>query len=199
MIAMDDNCSAIILSSGLSERMGQPKALLKWNRSVTFIEKIIDEFNSFGCNPVICMINEIIEPACNSLKAPENVRFIVNHHPDWGRFYSIKTGLNEVRDSAYCFIHNVDNPFVNAVTLKELYMRRTPEAWCSPAYKDKGGHPVLIPGTIIKEIAGNEDLNTTLADILSGFPKIIVELNSDSVLRNINTSDDFNTYFRLSD
>lgn len=191
---MSETISAVILSSGLSERMGKPKALLKWNQKTTFIEKIVSEFHRFGCKQIICMINEIIEPVCNKMLVPQNVRFVVNHHPDWGRFYSVRTGLSEVLDSDYCFIHNVDNPFVNIRTIEKLYSERNPETWCSPVYRNKGGHPVLIPGTIIRKIVEVQDLNTTLADMLNLYPKIVIEMDDDSIHRNINTPEDYSKY-----
>ena len=194
---MSETLSAVILSSGLSERMGQPKALLKWNQSSTFIEKIIGEFESFGCKQIICMINEITEPACKKLVVPKRVKFVVNHHPDWGRFYSIRTGLCEVKDSDFCFIHNVDNPFINTNTIEKLYSKRNPDAWCSPVFQDKGGHPVLIPSPIIKKIAEIQDLDTTLADILSLYPKVKIEMDDGSIHRNINTPEDYRNYIKL--
>ena len=189
------NISAIILSSGLSERMGQPKALLNWDRSTTFIEKIIGEFERFGCKQIICMINENIEPTCKSMLVSENVKFVVNHHPDWGRFYSIRTGLNEIIDSDYCFIHNVDNPFVKRSIVKKLCEFRNPESWCSPEFKGRGGHPVLLSNSIIKKIVEVEDLSTTLADLLSAYPRVRVEVDNDFILRNINSPEDYASYF----
>ena len=38
--------SVIILAAGLSERMGQPKAFMKWNKHITFLEKY-----NFTSNP----------------------------------------------------------------------------------------------------------------------------------------------------
>ncbi len=172
-----DTCPAIILSAGFSERMGQPKALLKWNPSTTFIEKIINEFCSFNCNPVICVINKSIEPDCSRLRVPSRVKFIINEHPESGRFSSVRTGINEITEADFCFIHNVDNPF-----------------WCSPVYAGKGGHPVLIPSSVIRVIANTHDLAITLADILNSFPRINMEMADDTPLRNINTRDDYKKY-----
>lgn len=190
-----DTCPAIILSAGFSERMGQPKALLKWNRSTTFIEKIINEFCSFNCNPVICVINKSIEPDCRRLRLPSRVKFIINEHPESGRFSSVRTGINEITEADFCFIHNVDNPFVNRDVISRLFALRDPGAWCSPVYAGKGGHPVLIPSSVIGEIAGTHDLTTTLADILNSFPRINMEMPDDTLLRNINTRDDYNKYW----
>lgn len=138
--------SAIILSSGLSERMGQPKALLKWNHETTFIEKIIGEFHRFGCQQVVCMINTAIEIACTTFDVPSNVKFVVNHHPEWGRFHSIRTGLGAVKETDFCFIHNVDNPFVNRDIVEKLYRYGMAIAGVRPCTTVRGATPCLSPG-----------------------------------------------------
>ena len=194
---MPEIVSAVILSSGLSERMRQPKALLKWNQSLTFIGKIIGEFERFGCERIVCMINETTELPCSKLVVPQNVKFVVNHHPEWGRFYSIRTGLSEVTGSDYCFIHNVDNPFVNNDTIEKLYSQRSKQRWCSPVFNGKGGHPVLIPDQIIKSIVEKQELNTTLADVLNNYPVVKIEMDDDSIHRNINTPEGYEHYFSL--
>lgn len=193
---MDNVFSTVILSSGLSERMGQPKALLKWGESTTFIEKIIDEFIKSGSAKIVCMINERIEPFCKNLTLPSNVKFIVNPYPERGRFYSILTGVSALAEPNYCFIHNVDNPFVSTSIIKELLAQREPGKWCSPIYNGKGGHPVLLSNTIINKITAVTDLNITLQDILKQFPKVAVDMSDDTVLRNINTPEDYNSWFK---
>jgi CTP:molybdopterin cytidylyltransferase MocA len=175
--------------------MGQPKALLKWDSSTTFIEKIINEFCSFNCTPVICVINKSIEPDCRRLRVPSRVKFIINEHPESGRFSSVRTGINEITEADFCFIHNVDNPFVNRDVISRLFALRDPDAWCSPVYAGKGGHPVLIPFSVIRMIANTHDLAITLADILNSFSRINMEMPDDTLLRNINTRDDYNKYW----
>lgn len=193
---MDNSFSTIILSSGFSERMGQPKALLKWDESTTFIEKIINEFIQAGSAKIVCMINERIEPFCKKMTLPTNVEFIVNHHPERGRFLSILTGVGALGESNYCFIHNIDNPFVNVGLIKKLLAHKESGKWCSPVYNGKGGHPVLLSNTIINKIATVTDLNTTLRDILEQFPKISVSTDDENVLRNINTPEEYNLWFK---
>lgn len=192
---MGNDFSAVILSSGLSERMGHPKALLRWDDSANFLEHIIREFEQAGCCSIVCLINEITEPYFGKIRVPNNVKFLINHHPDKGRFYSIRTGLIELTDSPFCFIHNVDNPFVNIDIIRKLLSKINPDSWCSPVFKGQGGHPVLISKPIIGNILDTENTETRLSDILNQFPKIKVEMDNDFVLRNINTSEDYKFYF----
>jgi molybdenum cofactor cytidylyltransferase len=193
---MDNKLSAVILSAGYSERMGKPKALLKWNHSTTFIEKIINEFCKFGCANVICIINDKIELFCKELKVGQNVKFIVNQHPEYGRFSSIKSGAAEAAESDFCFIHNVDNPFVNIKTIEKLFSKRANNAWCSPVYSGKSGHPVLLPNAILNKINEIDDLDTILSDILNKYPVIKAEVENDSILKNINTPEEYLKYIK---
>ncbi len=192
---MKSDFSAIILASGLSERMGKPKALLLWDDVTTFLEKIIQEYTKASCRRIICMVNEKTEPLCRALKISSDVKFVINEHPEWGRFYSIHMASHEVRDSAFCFIHNVDNPFVGAEIIEKIYAKRSKVAWCSPVYKKNGGHPVLLSQGIIHKISQINDNNLTLLDILKPYQRINVEINSETILRNINTPADYNKYF----
>jgi molybdenum cofactor cytidylyltransferase len=192
---MKSTFSVIILASGLSERMGEPKALLKWDNSKTFLEKIINEYIMAGCSRIVCMVNIKTEPFCRNLKIPKNVKFVINPHPEWGRFYSIRTGSQEVLDSDYCFIQNVDNPFVQVEIIEKLYSQRSSEAWCSPVFMGKGGHPVLLPQFIIQKINKVDNLDLTLLDVLKPCRRISVETDSDTILRNINTPEEYKKYF----
>lgn len=187
---MESVFSAVILASGLSERMGEPKALLRWDSSITFLEKIVDEYSQAGCLEIICVINKKIEPFCKDLILPSNVKFVMNLYPEWGRFYSIKIGTKEVI-SDYCFIQNVDNPFVNVGVIKNISEARNPEAWCSPVYKDKGGHPILLPKAIIQKLPEVNNNDMSLAEFLKIFKRINIEIPSDLILRNLNNPEDY--------
>lgn len=192
---MDRNSITIILASGFSERMGKPKALLKWDDTTTFLEKIINEYTSADCSKIICMVNKKTEPLCRDLKVPPNVTFVINEYPEWGRFYSIRLASQEAKEGDFCFVQNVDNPFVSIDVIEKLYAQRNPYAWCSPVYKGKGGHPVLLPQVIINKISQLNDNNFTLRDILTPYPKMDIEINSDTILRNINTPEEYTSFF----
>lgn len=196
---MDTSFSAVILASGLSARMGQQKAMLRWNESTTFIEKIIQEFANACVSPIICVINRETAGYCNTLAFSSDVRFIVNQHPERGRFHSVKTGLQEVLNSDFGFIHNVDNPFVSVDVIEKLLANRDPVAWCSPVCMNKSGHPVLVPGKIARKIVEVKDLNTSLSDFLELYPKIMVSVDDTTILTNINTPGDYKRYFPPGD
>jgi molybdenum cofactor cytidylyltransferase len=186
----DHSFSAIILAAGLSERMGKPKALLMWDQSKTFLEKIAGEFADAGCDKIVCTVNEIVLPHCKPLEAWKNLKLVLNEHPEWGRMHSVKLGLQEVKESHYCFIQNADNPFIDSGTIRKILEAKDPGKWCSPEFNGKAGHPVLLPNLIINLLLENNP-DKTLQELLHSFPKKVVEMNDDSVLKNINTPEDY--------
>ena len=190
-----NSCSALILAAGLSERMGKPKALLLWDQTKTFLEKITEEYFTAGCEKVICTVNPLVLPFCKQLETKQNLKLVLNHHPEWGRMYSVQLGLSEAKESSFCFVQNVDNPFITSETIKKIGLAKDPEAWCSPEYLGRSGHPVLLPRTIIHRILQEKNPGATLQEILRAFPKKAVVLEEDSVLRNINTPEDYHELF----
>ncbi len=183
--------SALILSSGLSERMGNPKALLMWDENKTFLEKIISEYVESGCTTIICTVNPLIIEECQSLISDTRIKFVLNEHPDLGRLHSVKLGLNELPENSACLIQNIDNPYIGSEAIKKILNSFDPDAWCSPEYHGRGGHPVLLPKKIIREFLKEAPSDSTLQDFLKRFPKKTVQMDDDSILKNVNTPEDY--------
>ncbi|HSH50155.1 MAG TPA: NTP transferase domain-containing protein, partial [Bacteroidales bacterium] len=112
---MRKDFSAIILAAGNSSRMRFPKLALKYNDTQTFTEHITKEYVQFGCTEVIVVVNAENYQYLRKQKLPfdEKIKFVVNEHPEWHRFYSLKKGVQVLSKRSKIFVHNVDNPFVN--------------------------------------------------------------------------------------
>jgi len=190
-LAIDFEVTALILASGLSTRMGEPKALLKYDASTTFLEKIITEFHKAGCSHIFCTINRALIPFCKTLGSAANVNFVLNEHPDWSRMYSVRLGLQAARGSRFCFIQNVDNPFITSETILAIFAEREPFRWCSPEYNEQQGHPVLLPEVIMNDILSEASPDKTLHDVLVQFPRKSIAVKDATILKNVNTPDDY--------
>jgi len=192
---MKTQFSAIILASGLSKRMRVSKPLLKWDNTTSFLEKIVSEFSKAGCRRIICTVNRHNYAQCASMNFPCDVKFVVNDCPQEGRIHSIRLAAQLAKEDDFCFVQNVDNPFVCADIIKKIFEKRSHTQWCSPIYNNKGGHPVLLPKfilVIISKMQGNEH---TFHEILNQFDRKNVSVNADTVHRNINTQEDYQKYF----
>jgi molybdenum cofactor cytidylyltransferase len=186
------NTSVVILAAGNSSRMGSPKAFLEWNQGKSFLEKIAEEYLAFDCNEVIVVLNEETNQIFveKNLAISKQIKIAVNRHVDYGRLYSIQCGITQLENS-YCFIQNIDNPFVEADLLNELYNLRNENGFVLPVFKGKGGHPVLIGKEIIDFIKKAHTKIEKLNELLKLFKRIEVPSENETVLVNINTEEEF--------
>ena len=191
------NIAAIILAGGESSRMKQPKAFLKFDNHITFVEKIIYEYQLAGIDKIIIVINySYLDSEKERILSQFDTKIIrvYNKHPEKGRQYSLYLGISMLHESENCFIQNIDNPFVKANLIRSMIPLIQKEAYISPTFKGKGGHPVLLSNSICNHILNMKDHKLTLRDVLIKFNKITIPANA-SVLININTEQDYKQYF----
>ncbi|HBF89032.1 MAG TPA: hypothetical protein DDX39_10360 [Bacteroidales bacterium] len=197
---MQEPIYAIILAAGHSSRMGLQKALLKYSEKLTFLEKIIETYSTFGAT-IILVTNHIVidELEKNNIKLDNNNTIIVvNTDINQGRMLSIKLGVSKIMKSGICFIQNIDNPFVSTKTLRQLMNNSRKSHYVSPTFKGKGGHPILISNKIIEDLKEFDNLHITLKEFLSSYEKEQIEINDEKILLNINTIDDYHNIIGLT-
>lgn len=189
--------SVIILAAGKSSRMGLPKLALRYNKNKIFIEHIVNEYESFGCEEIIVVVNETGNNFLteNEIQFSSNVKIVINNHPEWHRFYSLKTGAKSMSGVLPVFVHNVDNPFVNYEVLNELSGNINKADYLSPEFDGKGGHPILLSEKIIKDVRATTEDQIHFKEFLNQYPKKKVQVDDEKVLVNINTIDEYRQYF----
>lgn len=212
---MHDINGVLILAGGKSERMNFPKAYLLYEGE-TFLKMIVDEYYNAGIKNIFVVLNEdfcygawqkYIDPIIS------RATIIKNKNSGFGRFHSLKLGVKTIlddskeyilssvkghsKDMEFCFVQNIDNPFVNPEIINNLLNAANPEGFTSPLFRGKNGHPILISKKIIQHLNNLPDEDFNLRSILSGFPKCEVEVNSNGILANINTADDYENYLAI--
>ncbi len=194
-LLMVKECATIILAAGNSSRMGRPKFALLMPNGATFLENIIDQYSDFGCREIVVVLNhegiDLIKE--RPLNNPSQIKIVLNPHPKFGRFYSIKTGIEQV-ESGYTFIQNIDNPYAKKEILEHLYNSKKEADVVKPVYNGKGGHPVLISKQIMDYILQEKKLDINLKEVLNNFSTKKVKVKDDTVLLNINTHPDYNNF-----
>ena len=131
----------------------------------------------------------------NKIKFPDNVKIVINEHPDWHRFYSLKIGVKSLSEIGNIFIHNVDNPFVNCKVLNKLAENIHAADYISPEFSGKGGHPILLSEKIINDVRTTQEDQLHFKEFLNQYPKNKVRVDDEKVLVNINTIDEYQKYF----
>lgn len=189
--------SVIILAAGNSERMGFPKALLKWNERITFLEKICNEYAAFGCEEIILVINKDLSNLIlkKHLTLPKNLSIVVNEQLELGRMYSMFLGVDKWNHQGFCFVQNIDNPFVNADTLKNIFMNRNEDHAIVPVCGGKRGHPILINKKIADRISALKFFDLTLKTLINESGITEVPVNDSGILQNINTPNEYKNLF----
>ena len=188
------NSKCIILSAGLSERMNSHKALLSYNKKESFLLHIIKVYRGSGIKNISVIINPVLDSELRN-DAYHGVAFIRNQFPERGRLYSLQLGLQTEPEIDYCFVQNIDNPFVTREIIEKLYQSSGKADYITPVYNNKGGHPILISSRVIRQILQIEKFDLTLRDELEKFSRYKVPVDDDKVLANIDTRENYKKYF----
>jgi CTP:molybdopterin cytidylyltransferase MocA len=183
----------VILAAGKSERMKTLKAFLPFDEQMSFIEKIISTYHDWGCKEIIVVTNEKSATLFkSSVPEMEYVNVVINDQLEFERFYSVKLGLGAIRTSDYCFIQNIDNPFIDAQILDILYSHISNKKYVSPVFKNKGGHPVLLNRENMNRICSWNENSANFKEVLNTMEGVNVEMPDDRVLININSPEEYN-------
>lgn len=193
---MKEIYGAVILAGGESERMDFPKAFLGFSGR-TFLDKISETYFNFGIKNICLVINKNFSEG----KWQEEIglvkpfiQTIIKTDPGFGRFHSLKLGINKLLSCDFVFIQNIDSPFVNKEIIQTLQKNRCSFGYTQPFHQGRKGHPVLISKKIIQLISAMQGSEHNLRDILKEFPKTDVEINDKRILANINTKEDYQEY-----
>ncbi len=184
---------AVILAAGKGSRMGLPKWQLKMPNGDFFYNSLINIFQQFGCNTIL-VINEHdhlnLAPQLKSKK----ISFALNRRLDLGRSYSLQCGLKNLSSVDYCFVHNIDNPYLSNDLLNTLLLNIINFDFALPEHNGKGGHPLLINSKIISRILSLENNYLEFREVLAEFNGTRVPYKQPEILLNINTPEDYQKF-----
>jgi molybdenum cofactor cytidylyltransferase len=190
------NIKGIILSAGYSKRAGMFKpALFIDNKPMVVC--VIETMRLF-CRSIIVVGGYNYDTLCNLVKNIDSVSTVFNQDYEKGMFSSVKCGVSALIDSGNMtdavFIIPGDYPLVGC----GIYSRMIDVfSDCGhlnpifvPSFNGKKGHPVLIDGNLLGELASFPD-NGTLRDFISGNGFMPVEVDDAGVVLDIDTQEDF--------
>lgn len=198
---MADGYAGIILAAGASHRMGQPKALLKW-RGRTFIANLLACFER--CHPTM-IITGTHDAELRDALGTERCSFVRNPDPDRGQFSSLQLGLAELASVDAALVTPCDLPLRDASVVASLIRAHSEHAEiCGVAYPvadGQRGHPVLVDQRLFSHLLSQAPTARTdhaLETALSraGLQALDIAVNDRSILRNINTSADYQQLLR---
>jgi molybdenum cofactor cytidylyltransferase len=188
--------SAIVLTGGKSERMGQPKALLRY-KGQTFLERILSTIQSAGIDQIVTVVGH---HRSEISAAFPNVPLIFNPDYEQGMSTSVKAGIRAVPGGAQAIgIFLVDHPLISSGTIAGLVKEVGAGKIVVPSHEGRRGHPVFFPAELFSEIlalGADEGLNVVVRRDLTRLK--VVPVNDMGVLQDIDTPEQFENLLRES-
>ncbi|MDD4176602.1 MAG: NTP transferase domain-containing protein [Bacteroidales bacterium] len=180
--------SVIILAAGFSVRAGQPKLGLPLSNGETFLQHLASFYAAAGCEEIIAVINAIGMQWLKDypVPLPEKNKLVINPHPEKGRFGSIQCGCQALEHDLPFFIHNIDNPTINAELTQQLLDALKDYDFVKPVYRGKGGHPVLLQPYMKNKIVQVADAGLPFYAFLANYSGSTIESEYSAVLENLN-------------
>jgi molybdenum cofactor cytidylyltransferase len=183
---------AIILAAGQSKRMGRNKMLLPFGGS-TVIQTIVSEVAATSARDVVVVTGYESEKIAAALQHYP-ARCILN--PDYAQtemIVSIQVGLRAINDRLQAALIVLgDQPRIRHDIVQRVIAACEPEMLIVPSYQHQRGHPILIDRSLWNDILTLPP-TSTLRDFIRLHEDRIryVEVDSDSVLRDVDTPEDY--------
>ena len=93
MYRLTKSIPAIILNSGYSTRLGEPKSLIQVSGK-SLLTHAVERLLFAGCSPVVIVANKELQ--FDSVMNSNGATVVVNNNPENGRTGSLKVALNSI-------------------------------------------------------------------------------------------------------
>lgn len=165
-----DKHLAVIMARGDSKRMGQPKGLCRLpGQDRAFLARVARLYHDLGI-PALVVINRLERQAYQELVARLPVAALWEEGGgDTAQTLNLawRWATGQGQRPGFIWAHPVDLPLVLPATLKVLRRMAQQEpgvAW-RPRYGSHPGHPVVIPGPLMKKLAALEAGDHSMAEL----------------------------------
>lgn len=182
--------SAIILAAGASRRMGLPKMLLPWGKTVV-IEKVVFTLLEGGISQPVIVTGRSAEAIRKILAASP---IIWAHNPEFETtemLQSLRIGLRSLPESTSAFMIVLgDQPQIESEVVRQLIAeyKTNRQKIIIPSYNFRRGHPWLVSRQLLSDLLALPE-DATLRQFLNTHKESISYLNVDSpsVLMDLDT------------
>lgn len=177
---------AVILAAGYSNRAEGFKMQFVLEEKAV-LQHVIEAFLPV-CNNIFVVGGYQYEKLLPLIAPYENqVKLVVNDSFDNGMFSSVKAGASIVKSDQF-FLTPGDCPLITEEICRTLLEAN--KEFVIPSFQKKGGHPVLLPSSCIKDLLleGNE---SNLKLFLKKQSIQYVEIQDDGIMYDLDTRKDY--------
>lgn len=168
--------------------MGAWKPLLPFRES-TIIQTVVRAAVS-SCRHVIVVAGYRGEELGALFHGETGVTVVVNADWEMGMFSSIRRGAMAV-DTHRFFVVLGDKPFIRPDVYRAL-LGAPPADAVFPVFGGERGHPVLLSGAVREAVLAADPQSGSMPGIISRFTVSELAWSDDSILRDIDTPEQFN-------
>jgi molybdenum cofactor cytidylyltransferase len=143
----------VILAAGRGGRMGGTKQLVPWSSAAGKKPLVAAAYDAIRpiCDDMVVVLGHMAESVVAALGERSFHRIEIN--PDLPMYESIRAGLHaalQIDPQTFVVLQPGDHPEVAARTLEILadVSSQRPIQAIIPQFKDRGGHPIIIPPSI---------------------------------------------------
>lgn len=184
--------AAIILAAGASRRMGSSKPMLPWDGG-TLIDWELRQLQDSCAEEILIVIGNRSEAVRRSLG--EAAKYTVfNQRWPQGRATSLATAARSLIERGLrpdvIVVQNVDQP-TRADIVDHLVreLRSSGAEIVQPSYRGKSGHPVVLAGSLLEELAAVREETLGLRAVVDAHPPRIIEMDDAVVRLDLDTPD----------
>lgn len=190
----------LVLAAGASTRMGRPKALLPSGASgLTFVAGLILALRGGGVEDVLVVGRPGDDPLRVEVEA-RGGRFVENPRADDGQLSSLLAGLNVADRPGVrgLLVTPVDVPLVTgaivADLIREFHISEPPIV--RAVHRGRHGHPVIFARAVFHELRRADPAVGAKAVLRAHASDLKdVEVDSDAVLTDVDTPEDYEGLF----
>jgi CTP:molybdopterin cytidylyltransferase MocA len=184
---------ALILAGGKSQRFGSPKVLAHFN-GIPFLRLMRQNLQQAGMENIVLVLGHRAEQIMPILPDREAFKVVVNADYEQGQFSSLRRGIQALgKTNEAVLMCLIDQPHITSATYRTLLEahRKNPQAIIIPTFRERGGHPVVLPAALFPSILAAPQ-TATLRDILREHSEMVLRLRVDEagILDDIDTPED---------
>jgi len=183
--------TCILLSAGLSERFGSPKALAHIS-DFTIIQHVQKTLLQSSCDEIIVVLGAHAHEIQPSIFIHNRIRVVYNKDYNFGQTSSLQAGWREVNNSSTGIMFlPVDCPLVQASSISMIvdhFKEHNPDILI-PTFQNKKGHPPIFHQRLKSKILGlplDKGLNSLFAD----YPPQTIDINDSGIVKSFNTPEE---------
>ena len=190
---VNESIGAVILAAGASNRMGEPKQLLRLGGK-TLLEQVLDSARSAAVDEIVVVLGAAAENIRQQVDLSKT-KVVINSSYQQGMGTSLGAGLAALDPAINAVLILLgDQPFVRPATLDRICeeYRRSHAQIVIPLYKGFRGNPVLLDRSVFPEVmalSGDVGCRAIFGDHLEGIVKLPVD--DVGILLDIDSKADF--------